>query len=274
MLITWALVAALAPSSRPALAAGRVYSPLRTVQPICIATTEGDKALLEASKKVTLVAKRFGDMQGKAAQTWVEQAIKGGDASASGLVEMQLALFEDCKLDDGGRCKDLTDAVAALTAAVEDKKSKPKTEGINWQVAAGTTPIQIAATKVRISASQFGLEQQAAADQWIKKVTRGKVADGQSLLEEQIMLFGECVLSEGGTPSNCQQLEEALIELQEAIEVCDISSPSGPYADCSPEEVAVEVAADVKAEVKDGAPAKGRKRDAIKRIWRKATGKA
>jgi len=92
------------------------------------------------------------------------------------------------------------------------------------------------------------------------------------------MLFGECVLSEASTPSNCQELESALAELQEAIEVCDISSPSGPYADCSPDEVAAEIEAEVGAEadaaVEDAAPVKGHKRDAIKRMWRKVTGKA
>ena len=38
------------------------------------------------------------------------------------------------------------------------------------------------------------------------------------------MLFGECLLSEDGTKSNCQALEEALAELQCALEACDITS--------------------------------------------------
>ena len=44
------------------------------------------------------------------------------------------------------------------------------------------------------------------ADAWIKKVASGDITEGSmnSLLEEQITLFGECVLSEDGTPSNCQ----------------------------------------------------------------------
>ena len=40
-----------------------------------------------------------------------------------------LTLFEECKLDDeSGRCKELSDAIAALTTAVEDRKNKPKTD--------------------------------------------------------------------------------------------------------------------------------------------------
>lgn len=78
---------------------------------------------------MTTVAKRFGPTQGKAAQSWVEEAIKAGDANGDSLMQMQLTLFEECTLDDeSGRCKELTDAIAALTTAVEDRKNKPKTD--------------------------------------------------------------------------------------------------------------------------------------------------
>ena len=66
----------------------------------CVAKTAEDKALLASSKKVVMIAKRFGVAQGKGAQAWVEQAVKGGDARTESLVNMQLALFEECTLDD------------------------------------------------------------------------------------------------------------------------------------------------------------------------------
>ena len=66
----------------------------------CIAKTAEDKALLASSKKVVMIAKRFGVAQGKGAQAWVEQAVKGGDARTESLISMQLALFEECTLDD------------------------------------------------------------------------------------------------------------------------------------------------------------------------------
>ena len=50
----------------------------------------------------------------------------------------------------------------------------------------------------------------------------------------QVALFGECVLSEDSTPSKCQQLEEALTELQQAIETCRVDTPE----DCDTEGVA------------------------------------
>ena len=51
----------------------------------------------------------------------------------------------------------------------------------------------------------------------------------------QITLFGECVLSEDGTPSDCQLLEQALEEFQEALETCDITSTCAPPERVRPE---------------------------------------
>ena len=80
-------------------------------------------------RQVTIVAKKFGPTQGKAAQTWVEEAIKEGSASTDELMQMQLQLFSECKLDDeSGRCKDLSDAIEVLTAAVAERKAKPRTD--------------------------------------------------------------------------------------------------------------------------------------------------
>lgn len=90
------------------------------------------------------------------------------------------------------------------------------------------------------------------------------VADaGCTLLEEQITLFGECVLSEDSTPSNCQQLEQALSELQEAIETCQVDKPE----DCDTEEVASALKADPAPEGAVAKPAKsGAKRRAVKNL--------
>ena len=166
-----------------------------------------------------LAAQQFGAMQGKAAQEWVEKAVKLGDAKADNLMEMQLQLFEECKLEDGGRCKELSEAVDALTSAVEGKKTTPEGDGcasaralkgrsLSFQLSSqlstlqlsragaiitGSTPIQLAATKLRTAASAFGPDQEAAANTWIKKLTGGDETSAKGLLEEQITLFGECV---------------------------------------------------------------------------------
>ena len=77
-------------------------------------------------------------------------------------------------------------------------------------------------------------------------------------------LFGECVLSEDSTPSNCQKLEEALSELQQAIETCSVDAPE----DCDTEEVATELKEDKAPEVAVAKPAakSGAKRRAVKNL--------
>lgn len=143
-------------------------------------------------------------------------------------MSMQLALFEECQLDDeSGKCKDLTAAMEALVTAVDSRSSSSffqegilKPSALTLQF--GATPLQTAATKLRNAASKFGPEQKAAADKWIKAVANK--GSPSALLEEQIALFGECVLSEDGTPSNCQLLDQALQDFQEALETCDITT--------------------------------------------------
>merc|ERR1719272_110882 len=230
---TAVLVCALASASAFAPVSSRV-SPATTTSRaalVMVAKTTEDKALLASSKKVVLIAKRFGVAQGKGAQAWIEQAVKGGDARTETLVSMQLALFEECSLDDeSGKCKQLTEAMEEMTAAVAKRKDTSffkdgvlKPSALSRQF--GTTSVQAAATKLRSPATKFGPEQKAVADAWIKKAAAGDVSDaGCTLLEEQITLFGECVLSEDGTPSNCQQLTEALECFQEALDSSGIES--------------------------------------------------
>ena len=84
-------------------------------------------------RKVTLAAQKFGPTQGKTAQKWVSESIEAGnlydDFKTEALMEMQLTLFEECQLDgDSSKCKDLSDAIEDLTAAVAERKKKPKTD--------------------------------------------------------------------------------------------------------------------------------------------------
>jgi hypothetical protein len=248
-----ALSLLLAPASAFAPPASLAAAPRTAVvqrQVLMVAKSEEDKQLLAASKKVVLIAKRFGVAQGKGAQAWIEQAVKGGDARTESLVNMQLALFEECSLDDeSGKCKQLTEAMEAMTQAVEKRKDTSffkdgvlKPSALSRQF--GTTAVQAAATKLRSAATKFGPEQKAVADAWIKKAASGDVSDaGCTLLEEQITLFGECVLSEDGTPSNCQLLTEALESFQEALDTSGIESTVPTPAPGSPEARTAEAAA-------------------------------
>ena len=211
---------AFVPMQAPRAPAVQVAS-RRAVSPACIAKTPEEKALALASRKVTAVAKRFGSAQGKAAQAWVEKAVAEKSVAGESLMEMQLALFDECSVDDeSGRCKELSEAIDAMKDALEDT-SEPDA----FAVLTAKTPIQEAATKVREAASKFGTEQKDAADAWIKMVVLGTdaktVTPGfrESLLAQKITLFGECLLSEDGTPSDCEQLEGAITALSEAIEL-------------------------------------------------------
>lgn len=126
--------------------------------------------------------------------------------------------------------KAAVDEKAPLTAA--EKKSSPKA----FNIIKGKTPIQEAATKVREAAKRFGPAQKSAADEWIKMVTLGTEATAvtsgfrESLLAQKVTLFGECILSEDGTPSDCEQLEQALSALSEAIELRDVEPTPAPVA--------------------------------------------
>jgi hypothetical protein len=194
-------------------------------QPVAVATSEGN-AVKEAAKKVTAAAKKFGVTQGKVAQLWVEEALRGGRASADNLMEIEMVLFDECRLEDGAKCTQLESGMEELLAAVEAKQSKPRAPVFAFQL--GAEPIQAAATKVMAAARQFGPEQEEAADTWVKKVLGGELVRSPeamtALLEEQIMLYGECMLSEDGTTSHCQELEEALTEFEAALSACDITS--------------------------------------------------
>ena len=201
--------------------AARAPTMQRRASAVMIASTPEEKALLLASKKVTAVAAKFGTAQGKAAQAWVEKAVAEKSMAGEKLVEMELELFGECSVDDeSGRCKALGEAIDAMKIAVEERTpSEP------MAVLTAKTPIQEAATAVRQAAMQFGPEQTDAANAWIKQVVLGveskAVTAGfrESLLEQKITLFGECLLSEDGTPSDCEQLEIALAALQESIEL-------------------------------------------------------
>mmetsp|Transcript_25428 Transcript_25428/g.64629 ORF Transcript_25428/g.64629 Transcript_25428/m.64629 type:complete len:227 (+) Transcript_25428:41-721(+) len=79
----------------------------------------------------------------------------------------------------------------------------------------GEDPIKIAANRVVRAAEQFGSTQGAAAADWVKAVTRAKGADfdANSLLEQQLQLFEECIIDEDGD-GNCQELDTALSDLE------------------------------------------------------------
>ena len=162
---------------------------------------------------------QFGKAQAVAATAWVERALSlDPDASrdTDGLFLQQLTLFEGCLLDDadgGAKCKELDAALTELEMAMESGATEEKSARFNLFGSRADR----AAARVRNAASKFGLEQKKGADAWVKRVLAGEVTS-EGLLEQQVALFGECMLSEDGSPSKCEELQEALAALQEALE--------------------------------------------------------
>lgn len=175
---------------------------------------------------------QFGKTQAAAAATWVDAAISEDDCPTTSLLEEQLTLFEACQVDDpDGKCKSLDAALSAFDAALVASpkvKAGPK-KGPRFSLSFGGNAKEKAAAKVRVAASKFGpIQKQVAAD-WTKKaLTLGETEDGPSLMEQQIMLFGECAVTEDGKPDpKCVALFDALDQLQVALEG-KVVSPAGP----------------------------------------------
>ena len=203
-----------------------------------VAAETSDAAALDAAANVLKASKRFGKPQVAAAQTFVEKALAGEDAVW--LMEQKLALFEECQLDDEkGVCKELSAALEGLeeiAAARGGLKQKPTSISAQFDAMFNADPVQKAVARVKKAAAAFGPEQKKAADEWIQKTMSRQISDGgASLLNEQVLLFGECMLSEDGTPSKCETLQSALSEMQEVMSAAAINSFLSDPVNAKPE---------------------------------------
>ena len=70
---------------------------------------------------------------------------------------------------------------------------------------------QKAAAVVKTAASKFGPAQLKQANTWLERAQKGEMSS-ESLIEEQLVLFGECELSPEGasSPNKCVALSKAL----------------------------------------------------------------
>ena len=70
------------------------------------------------------------------------------------------------------------------------------------------------------AASKFGPEQKKVAAAWVSDVRASGSINPAQLLEQQVALFGECLLDEdGGGSERCQELQDALGALQAGLGV-------------------------------------------------------
>jgi len=192
------------------------------------AADDGDaavEALASAAARVVEAAEQFGGAHGEAALAWVDEAMEAhltgtDDTTATELLDKQLALFEECLLDeegDGSKCKELDDALAALEAMLDGANEFPV------DAFAGhffKSKLERAAARVRAAAAKFGPEQKAIAELWVSDKKANGALNPVALLEEQAALFGECLLDEdGGGSERCKELDDALGALQAGLGV-------------------------------------------------------
>ena len=174
--------------------------------------------IAQAALAVKKVAARFGVTQRKAAEAWVEAAVGEGCPTTS-LLEEQLQLFNECLLEDeGNKCKELD---AALTEFDKALVSSPKSQQnkLNLDFIFGSQRERSAA-RVKDAARAFGNVEAQAAKEWTEKLLKeGKPDDDSpSLMEQQVLIFGECKLTPDGKPDpKCLALYEALDALQIAL---------------------------------------------------------
>lgn len=187
-----------------------------------------------ASQRVLLAAATFGKDQGDAAADWVAKAISldpNAPRDSKSLMSSQLMFFEECLLDDddgGAKCKELDVALTELEASIEGLPQSHPSKQLRF----GENQLDRAGARLLKAAAKFGPKRQKVAADWIKKTrydrnkSRRKAAKGgktvplaksESLLAEQLKLFGECLLDESGSNMKCIELEDALTALRAAL---------------------------------------------------------
>lgn len=169
------------------------------------------KAVAAAVAKVKSAAAAFGPAQRDAANAWIDKTLAGKQGfSSAELWSQKVLLFEECLIEDDGSssCFKLEEALASLQEALVAPSDAPA-----WGRGpfSGPSKVQKAATAVRSAAAKFGPAQQKQANDWLERALKGDMST-ESLIEQQLILFGECELSPEGSssPNKCVAMSKAL----------------------------------------------------------------
>jgi hypothetical protein len=200
-------------SSAPKL--GIAVSVVRRPASAVVLCAAGDaKHIQEAAARVVRAAEMFGSEQGAAAAEWVGEAIRTPIAATEPeeLFNKQIMLFEGCVVDDDEegsmeRCKELDAALSDLDKLLFFAASK------------GNPKLDRALVRVKNAAAKFGDEQRRVAEVWTRQVRAEGCANPAALLEQQQLLFGQCMLEEDGSSTKCFELQVSIAALQEALGV-------------------------------------------------------
>jgi len=178
-----------------------------------------DADVSAAARRVQKAAARFGKKQGKMATEWIDQALQGGSVSSEALVGKSEMLFGECLIDDedgGKKCQELDAAMKVLSSRIVERGPKT-TKKLGFSLNFAPSKVDQATDQLVKAAAKFGPQQVKAAKQWAADASGKGTADEADLLQQEIFLFGECLLSEDGSPTKCQELESAIVALQEVM---------------------------------------------------------
>lgn len=192
---------------------------------LCVDVEMSERRVREAAIRVVAAASQFGDAQGEAAAEWVKEAMdsRSREVDCAALLGKQMALFEECLIEESALCKELDQALTLLEGQLEKGETGTLLEGqLDALVGLfGQSQLDRALARVRTAASKFGVEQGKIAKLWVKDVRRNrKNINPLTLLEQQTSLFGECLVEdddEDGGSGRCEELNEALGALQRSL---------------------------------------------------------
>jgi hypothetical protein len=187
---------------------------------ILLSASDSELVVREAAIRVVAAAYKFGQSQGDAAAEWVMEAMgsRSGEVDCDGLLGKQKTLFDECLLEESGKCEELDNALTSLESQLKEGEAGPVDALVGLF---GQSKLDRASARVLKAASNFGAEQEKIASDWVSGVREsGGAMNPVELLEQQELLFGECLLDEEGYgPEKCHELTEALGALQRSLGV-------------------------------------------------------
>ena len=151
-----------------------------------------------AAERVQRAAAKFGPEQSKAAKAWAKNAVGAGSADATSLLREEVGSTNPypsrLAFGGGSAARSMRPRCPFYATALPvpcDRAAQPSIAG--HAGAAATTP-------------------------------------SKPLCRPQVMLFGECILSEDGSPSKCQELEEAITAFQSMVPQAEAEVEMEPSA--------------------------------------------
>merc|ERR1719337_202791 len=113
------------------------------------------------------------------------------EVDKAGLLGKQMALFDECLLEESGKCEELDRALTSLEMQLQQGEAGPVDALVGLF---GQSKLDRASARVRTAAAKFGAEQGKIADLWLADLRkRDRAIDPLELLEQETLLFGECL---------------------------------------------------------------------------------